>query len=79
MRKIKAKYKLSMTEFQDLVVKQKGLCKICGEKKPLSIDHDHDSDTIRGLLCNNCNTGLGMFGDSIRVLKNAIAYLKRNG
>jgi hypothetical protein len=57
------------------------VCKICGKpetainKKYLCIDHDHGTLKVRGLLCDNCNKGLGCFKDDIEALKKAIEYL----
>lgn len=86
---LRRKYGLSPSEYEDLVAKQEGLCAICGEGEsaigrngqplPLAIDHCHDTGEIRGLLCFNCNTGLGRLGDNVQALERAIEYLKRNG
>ena len=43
----------------------------------LAVDHDHESGVIRGLLCHNCNIGIGHFQDNIDLLKSAITYLER--
>lgn len=43
------------------------------------IDHCHESETIRGVLCGHCNVGLGAFKDNIKSLRNAIKYLKNSG
>lgn len=45
-------------------------------KKP-QVDHDHNTNKIRGLLCSRCNMGLGFFDDSIEGLTKAINYLKK--
>jgi len=44
----------------------------------LFVDHDHATNTTRGLLCNDCNIGLGMFRDNPIILRTAIAYLKNH-
>jgi len=46
-----------------------------GKTKPLSVDHDHKSGKIRGLLCAACNVGAGFFCDDIAIMKKAIEYL----
>jgi len=62
---------------------QKGLCAIC-KKEPkdshcLAIDHNHKTNEFRGLLCKECNRALGLFGDNINTLTNAVTYLKERG
>lgn len=64
---------------------QGGLCAICGgdgfvmkgcHKMKLVVDHCHETGVVRGLLCHNCNRGLGLFKDSETSLVEAIKYLK---
>jgi hypothetical protein len=78
---IMAKYGISKEEYERMFEEQDGLCAICrrapGEKGILHIDHCHKSKRLRGLLCGHCNRALGIFGDNIESLKNAIAYLER--
>ena len=58
-------------------------CQICGstfttEKKySRTLDHCHSDNRFRGVICNNCNLGLGYFGDSTKSLSSAISYLEK--
>ena len=69
-------------DYELLLIKQNNACAICGrvpnkKEKRLSIDHDHKTNEVRGLLCSNCNAGLGMFKDDIDFLNSAVRYLKK--
>lgn len=79
----KYKYGITEEEYQQMVVKQQGVCKICNNppvkfKPVLYVDHDHETGKVRGLLCHFCNAGIGMLKDSPALLKRAIKYLKSN-
>lgn len=63
--------------YASLFDEQMGRCAICGTIAPLVIDHDHTTGFVRGLLCHNCNVGLGAFRDSVADLRNAADYLDR--
>jgi len=53
-------------------------CEICGKNSsPLVWDHDHETLLTRGWLCQSCNKGLGLLGDSVEGLKRALAYLNK--
>lgn len=70
------KYKRwGLTEELFLKLEEKG-CMICGVKEHLDIDHCHEQNVFRGLLCRLCNKGLGLFKDDIDRLNSAINYLK---
>lgn len=56
---------------------QNGGCAICGRVTKLVVDHDHETNRVRGLLCSTCNTGLGKLGDNVENLRKAIVYLER--
>lgn len=76
-------YGITLTDYNNLFNSQSGCCKICNKhqmefRHSLSIDHCHTSGKIRGLLCVNCNHGLGKFEDNILFLENAIKYLNKN-
>tara|TARA_R100001463_G_scaffold90466_2_gene145175 strand:+ start:364 stop:864 length:501 start_codon:yes stop_codon:yes gene_type:complete len=51
-------------------------CNLCGKECKTELDHCHKSETFRGWLCVQCNTGLGRFGDDPVKLERAIKYLK---
>jgi len=73
LRRKAVKYGLTVDELRAMG----HTCGICGKELggDLRVDHDHNSGRARGVLCNNCNTGLGMFADSISSLRSAIVYL----
>lgn len=75
---LKTKYGMTIEDYEGLVVLQRGLCLVCHEKHKLVVDHDHETDEVRGLLCSNCNLLLGHARDSIPTLLSAIKYLQRS-
>lgn len=76
--KLKQRYNLTPSQYKSIFELQNGKCAICDRVSPLSVDHCHQSKKVRGLLCGSCNRGLGLFGESIESLKNAIVYLKKH-
>ena len=62
---------------------QEGKCAICKQLSKngssLAMDHNHKTNEFRGLLCKECNRALGLFGDNIDVLQNAVIYLQERG
>ena len=71
-------YGLTLEDFNILVTKQNGVCLICDHESKLVVDHDHESGAVRGLLCRRCNSGIGMFDDSVERIKKALQYLGEN-
>lgn len=78
-------YGITLDYVEYLLKIQNNLCAICKEvgfkmnehiKSPLNVDHCHDTKTVRGLLCHNCNRALGLFKDSKERLLTAVAYLE---
>lgn len=74
----------AVAAYNKLFDDQGGRCAICGIHSSeayngLHIDHDHKTQELRGLLCHKCNTGLGLFQDSIELLDIAKIYLSRKG
>jgi hypothetical protein len=78
---LKKTYNLTLDEVEALKVKQKFRCAICKtheedcSRKTLFVDHNHKTGEIRGLLCSQCNSALGLMYDSKEILNNAIEYL----
>lgn len=72
-------YGLTMADYNAMLKTQGGVCAICGEAQQedrhLAIDHDHETNEIRGLLCDACNVGLGSFRDDPAFLRSAADYL----
>lgn len=73
----KALYGLTEAEYNTMAERQNGKCAICARRRKLGIDHDHKTETVRGLLCNVCNAMLGHYEDDIALIQNAIAYLQQ--
>ncbi len=79
---LKTKYGLQEGEFEAILAAQGGGCSICGSKDPrcgrtgrFYVDHCHDTNRVRGLLCKSCNTALGLFKDDSAAMARAIEYL----
>lgn len=77
---LKRNYKITPEQYDSMFAIQKGLCAICGEPETgkrefLCVDHDHETKRVRGLLCHDCNIGLGKFKDDPTRLNKAIWYL----
>lgn len=73
---------ISTYEYAKMLVEQNNSCAICGIeatelRRELNVDHNHETNKIRGLLCHHCNIGLGNFKDSTNLLSIAIEYLER--
>lgn len=78
-------YGITAAEYVALDAAQDGLCAICaqpetmtyrGTVKQLSVDHDHETGKVRGLLCAACNFALGKFRDDPALLRSAADYLE---
>ena len=83
-KSLKLLYNITLEEYNIRLFNQKGCCAICNthhtiihEKtgKSLHVDHCHTTGKVRGLLCHQCNSGLGNFKDNIDLIKSAINYL----
>lgn len=80
---LKYNYGITLQEYNDLLQSQDGKCGICSKfpsNKRLAVDHNHITGEVRGLLCDNCNRGIGMFDvdTTPASIINILKYLKVN-
>ena len=73
-------YRITPEYYNNLFIEQEGKCAICGThqdnlKRPLAVDHNHKTKKIRGLLCINCNAGIGYLKEDYHILLKAVEYL----
>ncbi len=85
-RDLKRNYNITLEEYDAMYERQGGKCAICPATEPggrwnhFAVDHNHETGAVRELLCNNCNTALGLMQDSSYLLRLAANYLdKHNG
>ena len=78
------KFGINSETYAQMLQNQNGVCAICGNPetatrlgvvRALSVDHCHTTGRIRGLLCSDCNTGIGKLKDDTKILQSAIRYL----
>jgi len=84
---LKSTYGISLADYKRLHTRQGGVCAICakpesrieprtGEPRLLAVDHCHASGLIRGLLCADCNTALGLLREKTELFQSAISYIQ---
>lgn len=86
-RSLRADFGISLEDYNEMVTAQGGVCAICknpethkrnGKLKALAVDHHHGTGKIRGLLCSDCNTGIGKLKDSPEILIAAAEYIRKH-
>jgi hypothetical protein len=79
---LKNLYGITAQEYNTLIEDQSGRCAICSKdfqsSKHTHLDHCHLTGKIRGILCSNCNRGIGLLKDSVQILENAVQYLNQH-
>jgi len=79
---LKNKFNMTIEQYDEMLENQNGVCAICKKEenkgRRLSVDHNHDNGLIRGLLCQKCNSIIGMALDNVETLKSAIHYIERS-
>ncbi|MGV9339350.1 endonuclease VII domain-containing protein [Streptomyces sp. NPDC003688] len=73
---LKGKYGITEAERDAMIASQRGLCVICLDAPPVHVDHCHKTGRVRGVLCFNCNSGLGLLRDDPDAARRAAAYLE---
>jgi hypothetical protein len=80
---LKRHYGITESDYVLLLNKQNDCCDICGIHKSIygkkfAVDHDHSTGAIRGLLCSNCNTGIGKLKDNVDTIRKALQYMEKH-
>lgn len=79
-RNYQRKYGITLTDYEEMYVKQRGKCVICNIfHDQLFVDHNHATDEVRELLCRNCNASLGLLAENVDSMKRMIEYVERHG
>jgi Recombination endonuclease VII/HNH endonuclease len=87
-KELRRNFGITLVQYREKLAEQGGVCAICGsdevaerkgKKLKLAVDHDHDTDVVRGILCIACNTGIGKLNDSPARLRDAAVYLEVHG
>jgi len=82
---LRSMYGITIEQYDEMFSSQNGVCAICGKPETqenrygmrrLSVDHDHKTKGVRGLLCAKCNSVLGFVEDDVTILQSAIKYLE---
>jgi hypothetical protein len=77
---LKSNYGITVEQYKEILKLQNDVCaicyKICNTFTRLSVDHNHNTGKVRGLLCSDCNRALGFFKENADILESAIRYLK---
>lgn len=76
--KMKTQYGLTPEDVARMTSEQGGKCLICELERKLVVDHSHANGKVRGLLCRQCNSGIGQLQDSAAIMRRAIEYVIKN-
>jgi hypothetical protein len=72
---LERRYGITRQQRSAILVSQDGLCAICYERPAVTVDHDHSTGRVRGMLCKACNVALGVLGDDVESLERVVEYL----
>lgn len=79
-----SRHNIPKEKYEEMLSRYSGKCWVCQTKEAINIDHDHSccagtwscGKCVRGILCNSCNTALGLMQDNKKILSKAIKYLE---
>jgi len=80
---LKSKYGITTMQYDEMLINQNYCCEICSrhvdkiKNKKLYVDHNHNTNKVRGLICGSCNRLIALAVENKVILKNAIIYLKK--
>lgn len=78
-RRFQQKHGVSREDADRMIAEREGRCDICGRTdRRHVVDHCHDTGKVRGILCSQCNSGIGMLGDDLDTLIKAAKYLRQH-
>lgn len=84
LREAFRRYGITMQQYRSMWLRQSGACAICKQperterNRLLTIDHDHVTGQVRGLLCSQCNRAIGLLQDDPKIIATAAQYVREN-
>ena len=78
---LKRRFGIILDDYNQLLYKQESRCAIClikQDNRRFSVDHDHKTGKVRGLLCSTCNMGLGCLQDDAELLRKLATYIEQH-
>jgi hypothetical protein len=82
--RLRREFHITLEQYNQVLAYQNGACAICGKthnkkgkKLILSVDHDHKTGQVRGLLCWPCNKAIAIFQDDLDRLRGAVRYFEQ--
>ena len=72
---LQRRYGITSQEAELMAAGKDGVCPICRKRRATVVDHCHQTGRVRGLLCDGCNSAIGIIGDTKEALSRAVAYL----
>lgn len=78
LRKAESLYGKIGRELKETIISGDALCEVCMSSSNLHIDHDHDTNKVRGVLCHNCNTALGLLLEDVEIMESLKRYILKH-